>query len=177
VWIVFALLAALASAVVVTLSKAGIKNVPPSLAFAVEAVLIIVVAWGTVAWQNLLPDIGRIERKSWIFLVAAGVLTATSSLLSFRALSIGDASRVSPMTNVALVFSVTLAAVFLKEKLTWQVIAGAVLMAGGALLIATAKPAKKRRSTTKMAAPKPERPFSRQRLKPSNILRKRLAGC
>jgi len=177
VWIVFALLAALASAVVVTLSKAGIKNVPPSLAFAVEAVLIIVVAWGTVAWQNLLPDIGRIERKSWIFLVAAGVLTATSSLLSFRALSIGDASRVSPMTNVALVFSVTLAAVFLKEKLTWQVIAGAVLMAGGALPIATAKPAKKRRSTTKMAAPKPERPFSRQRLKPSNILRKRLAGC
>ncbi|MDB5233519.1 MAG: hypothetical protein JWR44_512 [Hymenobacter sp.] len=142
-WIVFALLAALVSATVVTLSKAGIRNVPPSLAFAIQAVLIIIVSWGTVLWQNLLPDIGKIERKSWVFLIAAGILTGTSSLLSFRALSLGDASRVSPLTNVALVFSVTLAAIFLKEKLTWQVMAGAALMASGALVIALAKPAEK----------------------------------
>ncbi len=142
-WIVFALLAALSAAAVVTLSKAGIKNVPPSLAFAIQSVLIIVVAWSAVAWQKLWPEIEHIDRKSWGFLLAAGVLTAISSLLSFRALSLGDASRVSPLTNVALVFSVALAAVFLKEKLTWQVLSGAVLMAGGALLIATAKPAKK----------------------------------
>lgn len=142
-WIVFALLAALTTAIVVTLSKAGIKNVPPSLAFAIQSVLIIVVAWSAVAWQHLWPEIGRIKRKSWLILLAAGVLTGTSSLLSFRALSLGDASRVSPLTNVALVFSVALAAVFLKEKLTWQVVSGALLMAGGALLIATAKPADK----------------------------------
>ena len=142
-WIVFALLAALMSAVVVTLSKAGLRNVPPSLAFAVQAVLIVVVSWGTVLWQNLLPEIGKMERKSWAFLIAAGVLTAASSLLSFRALSIGDASRVSPLTNVALVFSVTLAAIFLKEKITWQVMFGAALMASGALVIALAKPAEK----------------------------------
>ena len=141
-WIVFALLAAVASALVVTLSKAGIKGVPPSLAFAVEAVLIVVVAWGTVVWQQLLPDLGRIDRKNWIFLLAAGVLTATSSLLSFRALSLGDASRVSPLTNVALVFSVVLAAVFLKEKITWQVAAGAALMASGAVVIALSGPGK-----------------------------------
>ena len=140
-WIVFALLAAVVSATVVTLSKAGVKNVSPSLAFAIQAVLIIVVSWGTVVWEGLLPEIGKIERKSWIFLIAAGVLTATSSLLSFRALSLGDASRVSPITNVALVFSVLLAAVFLKEKLTWQVVVGAVLMVAGVLFIATAKPA------------------------------------
>jgi transporter family protein len=111
------------------------------LAFAIQAVLIIVVSWGTVVWEGLLPEIGKIERKSWVFLIAAGVLTATSSLLSFRALSLGDASRVSPITNVALVFSVLLAAVFLKEKLTWQVVVGAVLMVAGVLFIATAKPA------------------------------------
>jgi transporter family protein len=140
-WIVFALLAAVVSATVVTLSKAGVKNVSPSLAFAIQAVLIIVVSWGTVVWEGLLPEIGKIERKSWVFLIAAGVLTATSSLLSFRALSLGDASRVSPITNVALVFSVLLAAVFLKEKLTWQVVVGAVLMVAGVLFIATAKPA------------------------------------
>ncbi|HEX8326139.1 MAG TPA: EamA family transporter [Hymenobacter sp.] len=142
-WIAFALMAALVSATVVTLSKAGIRGVPPSLAFAVQAVLILIVSWGTVLWQNLLPDISRIERRSWVFLIIAGILTAASSLLSFRALSIGDASRVSPLTNVALVFSVTLAAIFLKEKLSWQVVAGAVLMAGGAILIATAKPSAK----------------------------------
>ncbi len=142
-WIIFALLAAVVSATVVTLSKAGIKNVSPSLAFAIQAVLIIAVSWGTVVWEGLLPELGKIDRKSWLFLVAAGVLTATSSLLSFRALSLGDASRVSPLTNVALVFSVTLAAIFLKEKLTWQVLLGAGLMAGGALLIAFAKPAAK----------------------------------
>lgn len=142
-WILFALLAALTSAIVVTLSKAGIKDVPSSLAFAIEAVLIVTVAWGAVLWQGLLPDIGRIERKSWVFLLVAGALMGTSSLLAFRALSMGEASRVSPMTNVALVFSVTLAAIFLKEKLTWQVVLGAALMAGGALLIALAKPSGK----------------------------------
>jgi transporter family protein len=140
-WILFALLAALVSAVVVTLSKAGIKNVPPSLAFAIQTVLIIGVAWGTVLWQGLLPELGKIERKSWLFLIAAGVLTGTSSLLSFKALSLGNASRVSPLTNVALVFSVALAVIFLKEKLTWQLLLGVALMAGGALVIAFAKPA------------------------------------
>ena len=140
-WIVFALLAALVSAAVVTLSKAGLRNVPSSLAFAVEAVLILIVSWVAVLWEGLLPDIGRIDRKSWILLIAAGILTATSSLLGFRALSLGNASRVSPLTNVALVFSVVLATIFLKEKLTWQVMVGIALMAGGALVIAFAKPA------------------------------------
>ena len=142
-WIVFALLAAAVSAAVVTLSKAGIKNVPPSLAFAVQAVLIIIVSWGAAVWEGLLPEISKIDRRSWVFLVTAGILTATSSLLSFRALSLGDASRVSPLTNVALVFSVALAALFLKEKLTWQVLLGAGFMVVGVLLIATAKPTDK----------------------------------
>ncbi|GAB3587416.1 EamA family transporter [Hymenobacter daeguensis] len=152
-WIVFALLAALASASVVTLSKAAIKDVPPSLVFAIEAVLILLVAWGTVLWQDLLPEIGKIERKTWLVLVVAGVLTATSSLLVFRALSIGDASRVSPLTNITLVFSVSMAAFFLKEKLTWQVILGAAFMAAGALLIALAKPADKKESSSKNGRP------------------------
>lgn len=155
-WIVFALLAAVVSATVVTLSKAGIKNVPPSLAFAIQAGLIIVVSWGAVLWEGLLPEITKIDRKSWIFLLTAGVLTATSSLLTFRALSLGDASRVSPLTNTALIFSVLLAALFLKEKLTWQVLLGAGLMVAGAILIATTKPSAKsdeKESTTKNGRP------------------------
>lgn len=152
-WIVFALLAAMVSATVVTLSKAGIKNVPPSLAFAIQAVLIILVSWGAVVWEGLLPELGKIDRKSWLFLVAAGVLTATSSLLSFRALSLGDASRVSPLTNTALIFSVLLAALFLKEKLTWQVLLGAGLMVTGAIFIATSKPANRPENHDKTGRP------------------------
>jgi transporter family protein len=139
-WIVFSLLAAVSAAVVVTLSKAGIKNVDSSLAFAIQSVLILVVAWSVVAYQGNLPDVSRIDRRSMTFLIIAGVVTCVSSLLSFQALKLGEASRASPLDKVSLVFSIILAVIFLKEKINWQVIVGAVLMAAGALFIALAKP-------------------------------------
>ena len=138
-WIVFALSAAIAASLVVTLSKLGVKDVDSSLAFAIEAVLILIVSWSVVIGQGHLPDVTRIERRVWIYLVAAGVLTCVSSLCSFRALKLGNASQVSPLTNFSLVFSVILAVVFLKEKINWQVIVGAVLMAAGAFMIAIAR--------------------------------------
>lgn len=139
-WIVFSLLAALTAAVVVTLSKAGIKNVDSSLAFAIQSVLIVLVAWSVVAWQGNLPNVAAIDRRSWAFLIAAGVITCVSSLLSFRALSLGNASRVSPLDKVSLVFAIVLSVVFLKEKVSWQVLLGAGLMVVGAVVIAVAKP-------------------------------------
>ena len=138
-WIVFALSAALAAATVVTLSKVGVKDVDSSLAFAIQSVLILIVSWSVVIGQGHLPDVMRIERRTWIFLIIAGVITCLSSLLSFRALKLGNASQVSPLTNFSLVFAVIMAGVFLKEKLSWQVIAGALLMAIGALTIALAR--------------------------------------
>lgn len=138
-WIVFALLAALAAAIVVTLSKAGIKNVDSSLAFAIQSVLIVLVSWSVVIFQGSLPEVAKIERRVWIYLIIAGVVTCLSSLLSFRALKLGNASQVSPLTNFSLVFAVILAAIFLKEKLSWQVIIGAVLMGAGAVMIAVAR--------------------------------------
>ncbi len=135
-WILFALLAALTAGTVVTLSKAGIENVDSSLAFAIQSVLILIVSWSVVAVQGNLPDVSRIDRKVWIYLLSAGVLTCMSSLFSFHALKIGNASQVSPITNFSLLFAVILAALFLKEKLTWQVITGTVLMAAGAVVIA-----------------------------------------
>lgn len=135
-WIVFALLAALSSAVVVTLSKAAIKSVDSSLVFAVQSILILVISWSVVTWQGNLPDIMKIERRTWVFLVLAGVITCTSSLLAFHALKLGDASRVSPLERLSLVFAIVFAAVFLKEKMNWQLVLGAVLMAAGAVVIA-----------------------------------------
>ncbi|ADB37427.1 protein of unknown function DUF6 transmembrane [Spirosoma linguale DSM 74] len=138
-WILFALLAAVAAAVVVTLSKAGIKDVDSSLAFAIQSVLILIVSWTVVISQGNLPDVTRIERKVWIYLISAGVLTCISSLLSFRALKLGNAAQVSPITNVSLLIAVILAVVFLKEKVTWQIVAGAILMAAGAVMIAISR--------------------------------------
>ncbi|GAB3333713.1 EamA family transporter [Larkinella ripae] len=138
-WILFSLLAALTSALVVTLSKAGIKHVDPSLAFAIQAVCILFVSWGVVIGQGSLADISRIERRVWVYLIIAGIITCISSLLSFRALKLGDAARASPLDKISLVFTIILAVVFLKEKVNWQVIAGAVLMAAGAIVIALAR--------------------------------------
>lgn len=138
-WILFSLLAAFATALVITLSKAGIKNVDSSLAFAIQSVCILLVSWSVVIRQGSLGDLARIERRDWIFLIIAGVITCISSLLSFHALKIGQASRTSSLDKVSLVFSITLAVFFLKEKVNWQVIMGAALMAIGAVLIATSR--------------------------------------
>ncbi|SDX34344.1 EamA family transporter [Hymenobacter psychrophilus] len=135
-WIVFSLLAAVSAAIVVTLSKIGVKNIESSLAFAVQSVLIVGVAWGVVAWQGHLGQVQTIDRRTWLFLIAAGVITCLSSLFSFQALKLGMASRTASFDKISLVFSILLAVFFLKEKVTWQLVAGAVLMAGGAILIA-----------------------------------------
>jgi transporter family protein len=140
-WIVFALSAALAAAVVVVLSKAGVKKMDSSLAFAIQAILIVIVSWTVVFYQGKHNEMSSIDTRTWIFLAIAGVVTTVSSLLSFRALKLGDAAAVSPIERLSLVFAIIFAALFLKERVTWQVVAGAALMVAGAILIAVAKKA------------------------------------
>ena len=123
------MLAALSAAIVVTLSKAGVKNMDSSLAFAVQSVLILLVSWSVVAFQGNLGDVARIDRRTWIYLLVAGVITCLSSLFTFRALKLGDASRVSPLERISLVFAIVFAVIFLKERVNWQLIVGAILMA------------------------------------------------
>lgn len=138
-WILFALLAALSAAIVVIFSKIGVKDVDSNLAFAIQSVLIIIVAWSVVAWQGSLSQVTRIERRTWVFLILAGIITCLSSLFSFRALKLGEAGKVSPITNLSFVLALIFGIVFLKEKINWVVIAGAVLMAIGGVMIATAR--------------------------------------
>jgi len=135
-WIVFALLAALSSGIVVVISKAAIKNVDSSLVFAVQAIPILLVSWGVVMYQGNMPGSGTIESKTWVFMLLAGIITCVSSLLSFYALKLGNASQVSPVERLSLVFAIVLAAIFLKEKVNWQIIVGGLLMAIGAIFIA-----------------------------------------
>lgn len=138
-WILFAIAAAITAAIVVVLSKAGIKNIDSSLGFAIQAVLILLISWSVVLLQGKHHELTKIDVRSWIFLGIAGIITTLSSLLTFRALKLGDASAVSPIERLSLVFAIIFAALFLKEKITWQVIAGATLMAAGAIIIAFAK--------------------------------------
>ncbi|SDK02436.1 transporter family protein [Catalinimonas alkaloidigena] len=138
-WILFALLAAFSAAVVVTLSKVGIKNIDSSVGFAIQSILIVIVAWSVVFFQGNASHLARIDKRSWIFLVLAGIITCLSSLFSFRALKLGDAARVASLDKVSLVFAVIMAVVFLKEKANWQVLLGVGLMGLGAVIIALAR--------------------------------------
>jgi transporter family protein len=137
-WAVYALLAALAGAVMATLTKAGLKEVDSNLGLAIQSVVILLIAWGTVAFQGNLGQLGELDRRSWTYLLVAGVVTGVSSLLLYRALKLGNASRVVPLDRLSLVFTILLGAVFLREKVGWQVIVGGALMAVGALVIASA---------------------------------------
>lgn len=138
-WITLALLSALAAGVTATLTKVGLKSVDSNLGTAVQAVVILILTWGVVAFQGNLGEVARIDRRSLLFLLASGVVTTLAYLFYFGALKQGDAARVAPVDRLSLVFAIALAFFFLKEKLTWQIIVGAVLMSGGAVLIATAK--------------------------------------
>lgn len=92
-WVVFALSAALTAAIVVIISKAGMKNMDSSLAFAIQAVLILLVSWSVVFYQGKHAEMGTIDTRTWVLLGVAGLLTTLSSLLSFRALKIWGCRR------------------------------------------------------------------------------------
>lgn len=139
-WILWAVLAAISAALVIVLTKAGLKNVDPSLAFAIQAILILMITWSVVFYQGNLGDWKSIDKKAWIFLLAAGVFTSLSTLFSYKALSMGRASYVATIERSSLVIAIVLSIIFLKEKLTWQIILGGSIMIGGAVLIALSDP-------------------------------------
>jgi len=141
-WIIWAILAAISAALVIVLTKAGLKNVDSNLAFAVQSVFIFCITWSIVTIQGNLSGIKEIENKAWVLLILAGLATTFSTLFSFKALSIGPASYVSTIERSSLVIAIILSVIFLKEKITWQLVTGAVLIIAGAILIALSEPGK-----------------------------------
>jgi len=141
-WIVYALLAAISAALVVVLTKAGLKDVDSSFAFAIQAVLILVITWSVVYYQGSHSEWRSIPKQSWYFLIGAGIFTTLSTLFSYKALSMGQASYVVTLERLSLVIAIVLSVIFLKEKLTWQLVLGAFVMVSGAVLIAFSDGAK-----------------------------------
>lgn len=137
--ILFAVLAAVFAAMVVVLTKAGLKDLDPNLAFAVQAVIILVITWTVSIAQGNLQDLSGQSRRTWVFLIAAGICTTLATIFSYRALKLADVSLVSPIERLSLVIAVILSVIFLKEKMSWQAVTGLVLMVAGAVLISVAK--------------------------------------
>ena len=137
-WVLWAALAAISAALVIVLTKAGLKNVDSSLAFAIQAILILAITWSVVLYQGNFGQWKQIENKAWILLILAGIFTAVSTLFSYKALSMGPASYVATIERSSLVIAIILSVIFLKEKMSWQLLVGGMMTIAGAVLIAFA---------------------------------------
>lgn len=134
-WVVYALLSALFAALTSILAKVGINGVDSNLATAIRTVVVLVMAWGLVFMTGVQKQISNIGARSWLFLVLSGIATGLSWLFYYRALQMGDASRVVPIDKSSVVISMVLAFVVLKEQLTWQSIVGGLLITAGTFVL------------------------------------------
>ncbi len=134
-WFVFALLSAIFAALTSILAKVGIDGVNSNLANAIRTVVVVAMSWGMVFITNAQNGISNISQKSWIFLILSGLATGASWLCYYKALQIGDASKVVPIDKLSVVITLVLAFVFLREQFTWKSGIGAVLITAGTLIM------------------------------------------
>ena len=134
-WFVFALLSAIFAALTSILAKVGIDGVNSNLATAIRTVVVVVMAWGMVFLTNAQSGISEISKKSWLFLVLSGLATGASWLCYYRALQVGEASKVVPIDKLSVVITLILAFVFLHEDFTMKSLIGCVLIGAGTLIM------------------------------------------
>lgn len=134
-WLVLAICSAIFAALTSILAKIGIDGVNSNLATAIRTVVVVVMAWGMVFLTNAQAGITEINRKSWIFLILSGIATGASWLCYYKALQVGDASKVVPIDKLSVVFTLILAFVFLHEDFTIKSLIGCVLIGAGTLLM------------------------------------------
>lgn len=134
-WFVFALLSAVFAALTSILAKVGIEGVNSNLATAIRTVVVLVMAWGMVFVTNTQSGITDISKKSWLFLILSGLATGASWLCYYRALQIGEASKVVPIDKLSVVITLVLAFVFLHERFTPKSLIGCLLIGAGTLLM------------------------------------------
>ena len=134
-WFLLALGSAVFAALTSILAKVGIEGVNSNLATAIRTFVVLAMAWGMVFLTGSQGGISAISRKSWLFLILSGLATGASWLCYYRALQIGEASKVVPVDKLSVVITLVLAFAFLHEKFTWKSIAGAVLITAGTLLM------------------------------------------
>ena len=134
-WFVLALGSSLFAAATSILAKIGVSNVNSNLATAIRTSVVLVMSWGMVFLTNAHHGIDQIDRRSWLFLILSGLATGASWLCYYKALQIGDVSKVVPIDKLSVVITIILAAVLLHEQLTFRSVLGCILIASGTLLM------------------------------------------
>ena len=134
-WFVFALLSAIFAALTSVLAKIGIDKVNSNLATAIKTVVVAIMAWGMVFLTNKQSGISEISRKSWLFLILSGLATGASWLCYYRALQIGEVSKVVPVDKLSVVITLILASVLPHEEFTMKSIVGCILIGMGTLIM------------------------------------------
>lgn len=134
-WFIFALLSAVFAALTSILAKIGIDGVNSNLATAIRTVVVVIMAWGMVFITSAQAGISEISKKSWLFLILSGLATGASWLCYYRALQIGEASKVVPIDRLSVVFTLLLAFIFLHEQFTVKSVIGCILIGAGTLLM------------------------------------------
>ncbi len=134
-WLVFALLSAVFAALTSILAKIGINGVNSNLATAIRTVVVVIMAWGMVFLTNTQKGLSQISQQSWLFLVLSGLATGASWLCYYKALQIGDASKVVPIDKLSVVLTLILAFVLLHEEFTTRSLVGCILIGLGTLIM------------------------------------------
>lgn len=138
-WYIAAFLSAIFAALTSILAKIGIKDINSNLATAIRTTVILLFTWGIVFAQGTASSIVKISQRSMVFLILSGIATGLSWLFYFYALKVGQASKVVPIDKLSLIITIIFAALLLKEKVSPQIIFGAVLITVGTLMISFAK--------------------------------------
>lgn len=134
-WLILAVLSSLFAALTSILSKIGIEGVNSNLAAAIRTFVVLAMSWGMVWITKSQGGITSISNKSWIFLILSGLATGASWLCYYKALQLGDVSKVVPIDKLSVVITLVLAVIFLHEKFTLKTVIGSVLITVGTLLM------------------------------------------
>ena len=134
-WLLPALLSAIFAALTSILAKVGIDGVNSNLATAIRTVVVVAMSWGMVFLTNAQSGISDISKKSWLFLILSGLATGASWLCYYKALQMGEASKVVPIDKLSVVITLVLAFVFLHEEFTIKSFVGCVLIGAGTLIM------------------------------------------
>ena len=134
-WMIFAVLSAVFAALTSIFAKIGIEGVNSSLATAIRTIVVVIMAWGMVFLIHAQNGLAEISKKSWIFLILSGLATGASWLCYYKALQMGDASKVVPIDKMSVVITLILAFVFLHEQFTAKSLIGCILIGAGTLIM------------------------------------------
>ena len=134
-WLLFAILSSVLAAATSILAKIGIEGVNSTLATAIRTLVVVVMSWVMVLVTNTGGGITDISKKSWIFLILSGIATGASWLCYYKALSIGEASKVVPIDKMSVVLTLIMAFVILHEQFTWKSAVGSLLLTAGTIFM------------------------------------------